>query len=114
MKTPKPPFKFGNSQAVRQWEDAQEDKELAEALREKDFITIPAGVADRLYLKLATVTELEDHTPESGDLMRPLYDLIFDDDLEPRPGLEKIGEAFEELNRQLGQRLQETMEHLER
>lgn len=113
MKTPQPPFEFGNSQAVRHWEDAQESKELVESLREKDFIAIPADVAEGLTLKLMTVTEPEDRTPVSGDLMRPLYDLIFDDDLEPRPGLEKIGEAFEELNRQLGQRLQETLEHLE-
>jgi hypothetical protein len=99
---PMPPFVFGQSAAVRAWEDEQEKLEKIESLKDEDFFVLTAKQAREITGYTDRLCDLDDSfTPEKDGITRKLYDLIFDESQEPLPGMEELGEAFSFMQMQL-------------
>lgn len=87
-------LRFGDSHAVRQWEDEIQIKERAEALRDEGLIVLTEDQAETITRQIDSIMDTDSFTPDPGDILRPMYDLIFDEEQEPLPGMEKFAEVY--------------------
>ncbi len=92
---PSKPLRFGQSDALKEWQDREETLELRDKCRERGLVLLLEEDRAELHQAILKLCS-EDYEPDPGDVLRPFYEAIHDEDGELRETLnaEEVTNAY--------------------